>query len=157
MDGGMGNLLGPPPSPPTSRVPQPSATVANPNLQVLPWAGFKAALTFTCDDSQPSQIQHWPELQAIGAPLTFFVEPSTNTQAGYDASWTAIAAAGSELGNHTWTHCPSGGGKPRDHDAVVPRGRTWSRNLSRPGRASGHGSDCFWNIAPAVATIFADA
>jgi peptidoglycan/xylan/chitin deacetylase (PgdA/CDA1 family) len=104
-DGGSRGLLVPPPEPPGSEVPQPSATVTSSNLRVLPWAGFKAALTFTFDDSQPSQTEHWPELQAIGAPLTFFIQPSTNTQSGFDASWSAIAAAGSELGNHTFTHC----------------------------------------------------
>jgi peptidoglycan/xylan/chitin deacetylase (PgdA/CDA1 family) len=78
-----------------------------PNLRVLPWAGFKAAVTFTFDDSQPSHIEHWPELHAIGAPMTFFVEPSQNTQVGYDTNWAAVAAAGNELGNHTWTHCRS--------------------------------------------------
>jgi peptidoglycan/xylan/chitin deacetylase (PgdA/CDA1 family) len=106
LDGGIRGPLGSPPEAPASNVPQPSATVATPNLRVLPWAGFKAALTFTFDDSQPSHIEHWPELAAVGAPMTFFIEPSTaNAQSGYDESWTAVAAAGSELGNHTWTHC----------------------------------------------------
>lgn len=105
LDGGFVGPLTPPPSPRTDDQPQPSATVAAPNLVVLPWAGFKAAITFTFDDSQPSHTEHWPELKAMGVPLTFFVVPSANTQPGYDANWSAIAASGSELGNHTWTHC----------------------------------------------------
>jgi peptidoglycan/xylan/chitin deacetylase (PgdA/CDA1 family) len=94
-----------PPAPPTSNVAQPTGSVASPNLRVLPWAGFKAALSYTFDDSQPSQMEHWPELKATGVPMTFFLNPSANWQPGYDADWTAVRAAGSELGNHTWSHC----------------------------------------------------
>jgi len=86
-------------------VPQPNSTVTTPNLRVLPWAGFKGAITYTFDDSQPSQTEHWLELKATGVPMTFLVNPSANWQAGYDANWSAVAAAGSEIGNHTWSHC----------------------------------------------------
>jgi hypothetical protein len=86
-------------------VPQPSGTVTAPNLRVLPWAGFKAAITYTFDDTQPSQTEHWPELNAVGVPMTFFANPSASWQTGFDAAWTAVAAAGSEIGNHTWSHC----------------------------------------------------
>lgn len=97
-----------PAAPPTSNVPRPSAAVTAPNLRVLPWAGFKAAITYTFDDSQPSQIEHWSELKTAGVPMTFFVNPSNNKRlAGYDAGWTAVAAAGNEIGNHTWSHCHS--------------------------------------------------
>jgi peptidoglycan/xylan/chitin deacetylase (PgdA/CDA1 family) len=37
--------------------------------------------------------------------MTFFANPSANWQSGFDATWTAVAAAGSEIGNHTWSHC----------------------------------------------------
>jgi peptidoglycan/xylan/chitin deacetylase (PgdA/CDA1 family) len=97
--------LDPPPAPPAQDVPRPEAVVTAPNLRVLPWAGFKAALTFTFDDSQPSQTEHWPELQAMGVPMTFFVNPTYNWQFEYDQNWAAVAASGSELGNHTWSHC----------------------------------------------------
>jgi peptidoglycan/xylan/chitin deacetylase (PgdA/CDA1 family) len=100
-------VLDPPPAPATSGVPQPSGTGTSPNLTVLPWAGFKAAITYTFDDTQPSQLEHWPELQATGARLTFFANPSGSWQSGYDAAWTAVADAGSEIGNHTWSHCRS--------------------------------------------------
>jgi len=94
-----------PPAPPTNHGPQPSASVTSPNLRVLPWAGFKAPLTYTFADSQPSHIEHWPELKATGVPMTFFLNPSANWQAGYDADWTAVGSAGCELANHTWNHC----------------------------------------------------
>ena len=108
-NGGVGGTVSAsldlPPAPATSNVPQPSRSVTKPNLRVLPWAGFKAALTYTFDDSQPSQMEHWPELKATGVPMTFFLNPSAHWQTGYDANWTAVATAGSELGNHTGSHC----------------------------------------------------
>lgn len=97
--------LPPPPAPPTSDVPEPGGSVTTPNLRVLPWAGFKAAMTYTFDDSQPSQLEHWAELKATETPVTFFINPSNNWQAGYDDIMKDIVASGGEIGNHTWTHC----------------------------------------------------
>lgn len=37
--------------------------------------------------------------------MTFFANPSGNWQPGYDAVWSEVAATGSEIGNHTWSHC----------------------------------------------------
>src|SRR5262249_10925706 len=76
-DGGPEADMGPKvqsglPIPPGSTgVPRPSGTPGN--LKVLDWAGFKSALTYTFDDAQPSQIEHYAELQATGVRLTFFV------------------------------------------------------------------------------------
>jgi hypothetical protein len=92
-------------------VPEPSAQqVARPagnaaNLKVLSWAGFKAAATFTFDDSQPSQIDAWPTLKAEGVHLTFYLNAAGNWYANYDETWKDVAASGSELGNHTYHHC----------------------------------------------------
>jgi len=96
---------GRPPSPPGADVPRPSAHVVAPNLRVLPWAGFRAAVTFTFDDSQPSHIEHWPELRAAGVPMTFFVNPSDRWGDEDAATWRAVPAAGNEIGNHTRSHC----------------------------------------------------
>ena len=63
-------------------VPQPSGDAAN--LQVVPWAGFSGAVTYTFDDSQPSQFEHWPELKAAGAPLSYFITTSANYITDYD-------------------------------------------------------------------------
>ncbi len=106
--GGSGGSVGPlepPPAPPTSGVAAPGGSVAAPNLKVLPWAGFAAAISYTFDDSQPSQLEHLAELEAAGVPMTFFVNPTNNWQSGYDAAFTDAAARGHEIGNHTWTHC----------------------------------------------------
>lgn len=74
-------------------------------LEVLDWAGFDAAVSYTIDDSQPSQVAHFPELDATGVRMTFYLNPSNNWIASYDATWQAALAAGHELGNHTVNHC----------------------------------------------------
>lgn len=74
-------------------------------LRVLPWAGFDAAVSYTIDDSQPSQIDHFAELDALGVRMTFYINPVNNWYAGYDATWQSARASGHELGNHTTNHC----------------------------------------------------
>jgi hypothetical protein len=72
---------------------------------VLPWAGFKAAVAYTFDDSQPSQADHLADLQATGVPVTYYITTVNGTYANYDATWKQAYAAGNELGNHTVNHC----------------------------------------------------
>jgi peptidoglycan/xylan/chitin deacetylase (PgdA/CDA1 family) len=92
------------PVPPgAGNVPKPSGAAAN--LKVVPWAGFAAAASYTFDDSQPSQFEHWPELKATGAPVTYFITTANSSIAGYDATLKEVAATGGELGNHTVNHC----------------------------------------------------
>ncbi len=81
----------------------PSGTGAN--LRVLPWAGFAAAVTYTFDDAQPSQVEHFAELDAAGVPLTFYINTSNSWIAGYDATFQSAVASGHEIGNHTANHC----------------------------------------------------
>ena len=69
------------------------------------WAGFKAAVSWTFDDSQPSQIAHYAELAAVGIPMTFYISSGNSSESGYDATWTQAVADGSEIGNHTVHHC----------------------------------------------------
>jgi hypothetical protein len=106
--GGQGGASAPGPSglpvpPGPGNVPKPAAATAN--LKVIPWAGFAAAASYTFDDSQPSQFEHWPELKATGARVTYFITTANNAIAGYDATLKEVAATGGELGNHTVTHC----------------------------------------------------
>jgi peptidoglycan/xylan/chitin deacetylase (PgdA/CDA1 family) len=91
------------PYPPGGGVPRPSG--APRNLTVLPWAAFKAAATWTFDDSQPSQIAHYAELAAVGIPMTFYISTGNSSEAGYDATWAQAVHDGSEIGNHTVHHC----------------------------------------------------
>jgi peptidoglycan/xylan/chitin deacetylase (PgdA/CDA1 family) len=72
---------------------------------VLAWAGFTAAVTWTFDDAQPSQIAHYAELQAVGIPMTFYISTNNSSEANYDSTWTQAIKDGSEIGNHTVHHC----------------------------------------------------
>ena len=91
-----------PPGP--NAVPRPAGKAGN--LTVLPWAGFKAAVTYTFDDSNSSQIEHYDELQALGVPMTFYLW--TDRPESRDPVWARAVKDGHELGNHSKTH---------DHDA----------------------------------------
>jgi len=73
---------------------------------VLDWAGFKSAITYTFDDAQPSQVEHYAELQATGVHHTFYINSSSNTSSsGFDATFTQAVKDGHEIGNHTVHHC----------------------------------------------------
>jgi hypothetical protein len=102
---GGGSVAGPSglPTPPGGDVPKPAGNEAN--LKVVAWAGFKGAVTYTFDDSQPSQFEHWPELKATGVPVTYFITTSANYITDYDKILKEVVAAGGELGNHTVNHC----------------------------------------------------
>ena len=71
---------GQPPVPPgPGDLPPPSGTPGN--LKVLDWAGFKSAVTYTFDDAQPSQVEHYAELQATGVRHTFYITGSSTRAA----------------------------------------------------------------------------
>ena len=97
--GGMiGGPSGLPVPPGPGGVPPPTGTPGN--LHVLDWAGWKAAVTYTFDDAQPSQIEHYAELQATGAHFTFYIT-SGNSGAigGFDSTFTQAVTDGHEMGN----------------------------------------------------------
>jgi peptidoglycan/xylan/chitin deacetylase (PgdA/CDA1 family) len=80
------------------------------NLRVLPWAGFKGAISYTFDDASPSQIENYATLNAPGVPMTFYVSQQTVEQNDPDGhpllpAWQQVLADGHELGNHTLNHC----------------------------------------------------
>jgi peptidoglycan/xylan/chitin deacetylase (PgdA/CDA1 family) len=72
---------------------------------VLDWAGFKSALTYTFDDAQPSQIEHYPELEATGVRLTFYITSGSNSGGPFDTTFSQAVRDGHEMGNHTVHHC----------------------------------------------------
>ncbi|HSY38499.1 MAG TPA: polysaccharide deacetylase family protein, partial [Polyangia bacterium] len=85
-------------------LPRPSGAPGN--LKVLDWAGFKSAVSYTFDDGQPSQIEHYAELQATGVRLTFFVNSGSATwETGFVSAFARAARDGHEIGNHTAHHC----------------------------------------------------
>ncbi len=95
------------PMPPgDASVPRPSG--AADNLKILDWAGFKSAVTYSLDDAQPSQIEHYAELQATGVRMTFFVTTgNANGNAAVNSTFTQAVLDGHEMGNHTVHHCHS--------------------------------------------------
>lgn len=96
--------------PPKDGIPIPSAGinkqgVAAGPITILNWAGFKAAESWTFDDSQPSQIEHFADIQSVGVPVTYYIVSSLHTDPNFDATWTQAANDGDEIGNHTENHC----------------------------------------------------
>jgi hypothetical protein len=87
--------------------PGPSSGVAAPTgsgtkLDVLPWAGFKAATSFSLDDGNSSQIQNYSTLNGMGVHLTFYLV--TGWSSANDAIWKQAIKDGHEIGNHTQSH-----------------------------------------------------
>jgi hypothetical protein len=92
------------PNPPDDHIPRPSGRPRN--LRVLDWAGFRGAVSYTFDDSQPSQIEHYAELQAAKVPMTFYLSSGwADTSPQYEATWRQAVRDGHEIGNHTVHHC----------------------------------------------------
>lgn len=71
-------------------------------LRVLDWAGFQGAVTYSFDDANSSQIEHYAELNALGVPFTFYL--LTEKEEAASDIWATAVADGHELGNHTQTH-----------------------------------------------------
>jgi hypothetical protein len=92
------------PAPPTNNVAKPSGAVGG--LQVLNWAGFKGAVSYTFDDSLQSQVQNYSALNATGVRMTFFLVCNNNLS---NATWTQAKNDGHELANHTSHHCHDDG------------------------------------------------
>jgi hypothetical protein len=89
------------PDPPRDHVPRPHGPARH--LRVLDWAGFAGAVSYTFDDSQPSHIQHYAELQATGVRMTFYI--NEQTASGSLPTWQQALADGHEIANHTVHHC----------------------------------------------------
>jgi len=92
------------PTPPGGGVARPAGTPGN--LTVVSWAGFRAAVTYTFDDSNQSQITHYNDLQALGVPMTFYLITSKSESS--NPVWMRALADGHELGNHTQSHLMTG-------------------------------------------------
>jgi peptidoglycan/xylan/chitin deacetylase (PgdA/CDA1 family) len=66
------------------------------------WAGFKAAVTYSFDDNNQSQITKFNDLKALGVPFTFFLW--TGQASANNAVWVTASQSGHEIGNHTQSH-----------------------------------------------------
>src|SRR5882724_1883623 len=91
------------PVPGTNGVARPSGPPRN--LTVLDWAGFRAAVSFTFDDAQPSHIAHYAELQAAGVPMTFYINGGDAGGPAFEPTWAQAVKDGHEIGSHTNHHC----------------------------------------------------
>ena len=105
VGGNTNAALYPLPVPPGGGIAQPSGTPGN--LTVLNWAGFKAAVSYTFDDTNSSQIQHYPALQALGVRMTFYLITSKTSDLN-NPVWVQAMQDGHELANHTRTHAMTG-------------------------------------------------
>jgi len=93
------------PAPPGGGAPPPSGTPGN--LTVLDWAGFKAAVSYTFDDTNSSQIQNYAALRALGVRMTFYLITSKTTELD-NPVWSQAVQDGHELGNHSRRHVRAG-------------------------------------------------
>jgi peptidoglycan/xylan/chitin deacetylase (PgdA/CDA1 family) len=81
-------------------------------VTVLPWAGFKGAVSFTFDDANQTQIDHYSELEAQNdkgnsVRYTFYlITGKTNEMAS--SVWPQALKDGHELANHTKSHLQTG-------------------------------------------------
>ena len=87
-----------------NNIPVPSGLPGN--LKVLNWAGFTGAVSYTFDDSTSSQLDHYTEMQALGIPMTFYMQTNRISMNPPDlaALWSQIVKDGHEIGNHTNNH-----------------------------------------------------
>jgi hypothetical protein len=91
------------PAPPgPTDVPQPSGTPGD--ISVVDWAGFPAAVTYSFDDNDGSQLDRYAEMHAIGGRYTYYLVSSNFGVAITDPRWQAIFDDGNEIGNHTTNH-----------------------------------------------------
>lgn len=86
-------------------------------VEVLPWKGHKAALTYTFDDSNSSQLEHYEVLSALGVPFSFYLW--TEKVESKSPVWTRALREGHELGNHSHTHQQDGPTIGQDTDRAT--------------------------------------
>jgi peptidoglycan/xylan/chitin deacetylase (PgdA/CDA1 family) len=107
---GKSDVSGLPTPPGDSGMPAPSGAPGN--LTILNWAGFKAAVSYTFDDANSSQISNYTALNNLGVPLSFFL--ITSKPEASNAIWGTALQNGHEVGNHTNTHPQIGTGPDID-------------------------------------------
>ena len=98
---GPSNLPAPPGA---ANVPKPSGTPAS--ITVLNWAGFKAAVSYSFDDSNSTQIQHYQEMKDLGVRYTYYMW--TGKSDASNSIWKTALQDGHEIGNHTKSHSSDG-------------------------------------------------
>jgi hypothetical protein len=137
---GMSGLPVPPGS---ADVPKPSGTPGD--ITVVNWAGFKGAVTYSFDDSNQSQIDHYADLKAAGGQYTFYMWTGHMPMAG-NSIWKTALADGHEIANHTQSHDPSGHCTATDVNAATTYIQS---NLSTKAwtMAAPNGDTCYKSVA----------
>lgn len=111
MDPGPGPSGDPNPSglpePGNGGVPRPDGAAGN--LEVIPWAGFAGALSYTFDDATTSQHQNKTDILGLGVPFTWYLNVNgtgldNGTADPLNPMYTEARDLGHELGNHTKNH-----------------------------------------------------
>lgn len=75
-------------------------------IEVLDWAGFKSAVSYSFDDANSSQLSNFDAMMALGVHFTFYLQ--TGKSDASNPKWGTAAEAGHELGNHTQSHQQNG-------------------------------------------------
>ncbi|MDC0685772.1 polysaccharide deacetylase family protein [Sorangium atrum] len=109
-DGGSLPDSGIPPAPGGGNVPKPAGGAGG--FKVVDWAGFAGAVTYSFDDVNQTQIQHFDEMMALDVPFTFYVW--TGKQEANNAVWKQALTRGHELANHTRSHSSNDNGSDTD-------------------------------------------
>jgi peptidoglycan/xylan/chitin deacetylase (PgdA/CDA1 family) len=91
---------------------QAKPTGSGSTVTVLPWAGFKGAVSFTFDDANQTQIDHYSELEAQNdkgnnVRYTFYLITGKTAEIA-SSVWPKALKDGHELANHTKSHLQTG-------------------------------------------------
>lgn len=87
------------------------------HVRVLDWAGHRAAVTYTFDDSNSSQLVHYDRLAALAVPFSFYL--LTEKRESKSPVWERALRDGHELGNHSQSHRFSGPHLAEDIDRAT--------------------------------------
>lgn len=110
MGGSMFPLAQLPQPPRAGRIQRPTGEPGG--VVALDWAGFRAAVSYTFDDANSTQIQNYAALQALGVRMTFYLQ--TNKSEASSSTWARALDDGHELGNHTRSHAMTDDGSDTD-------------------------------------------
>ena len=73
------------------------------------WGPYNGGVSITFDDGTANQLEKAvPMMNAAGLPATFYIKPSGEHWEQHQDEWRAVAAAGHEIGNHSFSHPCSG-------------------------------------------------
>lgn len=130
------SVSGLPVPPGDANQPRPSGTPGD--ITVLDWAGFKGAVSYTFDDSNQTQIQHFSEMMALGVPFTFYLW--TGKSESSNAVWGTARDQGHELGNHTQSHSSNGSGADIDaaQNFIMTTFNVTAYTMAAPNGAAGY-------------------